>query len=82
MGAYGCYDRLTMGRRKAPTLPVVGATAAAEALGVSAKTVRRWIQTGRMEGAQPGGPGGDYLVRRREVDKLFQDLKRRRDDVE
>lgn len=48
----------------------------AQELGVSPNTVSDWIKSGRLRAAQPGGPGGKFLVREKEVDRLWNELKR------
>ncbi|QDT35995.1 Helix-turn-helix domain protein [Stratiformator vulcanicus] len=37
---------------------------------VSEKTVRRWIDKGRLFATQPGGPGGRLLIPRSELDAI------------
>jgi excisionase family DNA binding protein len=34
----------------------------ADALGVSQRTVRRWISAGRLQAVRPGGPNAPLLV--------------------
>jgi excisionase family DNA binding protein len=40
-------------------LPVVQV---AEALGVSQRTIRRWIKAGKLQAIRPGGPNAPLLV--------------------
>lgn len=43
----------------------------AELLGCSADTVRRMIESGRLDAVQPLGKGGRVFVGRRSIERLF-----------
>jgi excisionase family DNA binding protein len=40
---------------------------AAEAFGVSERTIRNWIREGLLPAAQPGGPGHSVRIDRRQL---------------
>ena len=40
--------------------------------GLSVRTLRRLIATGRLPAFRPGGPGGKLLVRRRDLEALIE----------
>ena len=49
----------------------------AEQLGMSPKSVRRFINAGQIPAARPAGPRGHYLVEQAAVDDLWGEIKRR-----
>lgn len=49
----------------------------AAALGVHRKTVLEWCKAGRVAFAQPAGPGGRHLIPTSEVDRIWDELKRK-----
>lgn len=42
----------------------------AKEFSVSQKTVIDWLQSGRIKGIQPYGPGGNYKILASEVDRI------------
>jgi excisionase family DNA binding protein len=48
----------------------------AEQLGMSPKSVRRFISAGLIPAARPAGPRGHYLVEQAAVDDLWGEIKR------
>jgi excisionase family DNA binding protein len=72
------YKRTRNPRPAAPILRLVtsdfySVPAAATMLGVSAKTVRRWIAAGHLAALRT--PGGQYLVARAELERLVDEMR-------
>ena len=49
---------------------------AAERLGASVWTIRRWLQEGRIEGVQPGGRRLGWRIPAREIERLLRPRRR------
>ena len=60
---------------------MLSTTEAAGRLGVSERTIRNWINEGRLKASQkdPGKPGSPFLVPRSEVHRILEDRKRQLD---